>query len=211
MNPPEDFAALVHQNPLQAMALLVGSNLAAHAHVGHRGHEDQEPAGQRDVAGDARALLGDGLLGNLHQDLLAGLQQVGDDRQVRSLRRAARRSAPAALGAAATLSASAAIAALAVRGEPAASPGSRFLFLFGLELFVLAALFVEVQLDAMVEVSFLQHLAQFAGAKLRGQRLFFVIIEVVHLGLVAACMGRRVELLAFDDLFFDEALARRVR
>ena len=66
----------MHQNPLQAMTLFVRSNFAAHAHVAHRGHEDQEPAGQRDVAGDARALLGDGLLGNLHQDLLARLQQV---------------------------------------------------------------------------------------------------------------------------------------
>ena len=82
MNPPESFAALVSQNPLQAMALFVGGDLAAHAHVRHRGHEHQEPAGQRDVAGDARALLGDRLLGDLHQDLLARLQQVGDDRQV---------------------------------------------------------------------------------------------------------------------------------
>ena len=72
----------MQQNPLQAMALLVRGNLAAHAHVRHCRHEHQEAPRQRDVAGDARALLGDRLLGNLHQDLLAGLQQIGDDRQV---------------------------------------------------------------------------------------------------------------------------------
>ena len=100
-------AALVQQNPLQAMALLVGGDLAADADVGHGGHEDQEAAGQRDVAGDARALLGDGLLGDLHQDLLAGLQQVGDDGQVGGLGRAARGSAASALDATATLAAAA--------------------------------------------------------------------------------------------------------
>ncbi len=36
-------------------------------------------------AGDARALLGDGLLGDLHQNLLPGLQQVADGGQVGGL------------------------------------------------------------------------------------------------------------------------------
>ncbi len=53
----------------------------------HGRHEDQEAAGQRDVAGDARALLGDGLLRDLYQDLLPLLQQVADDGQVGNLGR----------------------------------------------------------------------------------------------------------------------------
>ncbi len=57
----------------------------------NRRHENQKAPRQRDVAGDARALLGDGLLGNLHQDLLPRLQQIGNDRQVRGLRRTPRR------------------------------------------------------------------------------------------------------------------------
>ena len=36
-------------------------------------------------AGDARALLGDGLLGDLHQNLLPGLEQVADGGQVGGL------------------------------------------------------------------------------------------------------------------------------
>ena len=48
----------------------------------HRRHVDQEAAGQRDVTGDARALLADRFLGNLHQNLLAFFQQVGDQRHV---------------------------------------------------------------------------------------------------------------------------------
>ena len=40
------FAALVGKNPLQALALFVGSDLAADADVRDRRHEDQEAAGQ---------------------------------------------------------------------------------------------------------------------------------------------------------------------
>src|SRR2546422_1927677 len=47
-----------------------------------RGHVHQEAARQRDVAGNARALLANGLFGDLHQDLLAFLEQVGDERNV---------------------------------------------------------------------------------------------------------------------------------
>ena len=78
-------AALMGQNPLQPLALFVGCNLAAHAHVRDRRHEDKEPPRQSNVAGDARALLGDRLLGNLHQDFLPRLQQIGNDRQIRGL------------------------------------------------------------------------------------------------------------------------------
>ena len=57
----------------------------------------------------------------------------------------------------------------------------------------------------------LQHLAQFAGANLRVQRLlFFVVVQVVLVGLVVVMM-RSVELLAFDHLFFHQAAAGRKR
>ena len=49
----------------------------------------QETARQGDVRGDARTLLGDGLLGDLNKNFLAGLQQVRDDWQIRGLRCAA--------------------------------------------------------------------------------------------------------------------------
>ncbi len=66
-------------------------------------HEDEEAAGERDVAGDARALLGDGLLGDLHEDFLARLEQVADGGQVHGLGRGAVGSATlAAAGAAST-------------------------------------------------------------------------------------------------------------
>src|SRR5713226_5565196 len=45
----------------------------------NRGHVDQEAAGQRDVAGDARALFAERLLGNLDDDVLAGLQHLGNE------------------------------------------------------------------------------------------------------------------------------------
>jgi hypothetical protein len=48
---------------------------------------------------------------------------------------------------------------------------------------LLAVLVVEVQLDAVVEVRFLQHLAQVAGANLRRQRLLFVVFQIVLVGL----------------------------
>src|SRR5579864_2090375 len=68
----------------------------------HRRHVDQEAPRQRDVAGDARAFLADGFLGDLHQDLLAFLEQVADERDRRIL--------------AATETATASTAALAVAG-----------------------------------------------------------------------------------------------
>ncbi len=72
--------ALAGNDALQALALFVGVDLARDADMIDRRHVDQEAARQRDVAGDARALLADGLLGNLDQDFLAFLQQIGDQR-----------------------------------------------------------------------------------------------------------------------------------
>src|SRR5207244_6991704 len=50
-----------------------------------RRHVDQETTGERDVAGDAGALLPYGLFGNLDQNFLAFLQQVADQRNIRLL------------------------------------------------------------------------------------------------------------------------------
>ncbi len=66
----------------EATALGVGLDLAGDAGVVDGGHEDQEAAGKGDVRGDAGALLGDGLLGDLAEEFLAGLEQLGDGGQV---------------------------------------------------------------------------------------------------------------------------------
>ena len=129
---PDDESALrvtlfADQNALQALPLLVGLDLAADADVADRGHKDQETPRKRDVAGDARALLGDGLLGDLNQNLLARLEQVADDGQVGCLRRAPRGSA-AALARGRARSAGSPVSASAVSGAsisaPVASPAT---------------------------------------------------------------------------------------
>ena len=86
MKPPGDAGAVDLQDALQAQALFVAGDLARDAHVLERRHVDHVAAGQRDVRSDARALLAERLLGDLDDDLLAFLQQVGDGRQRRSLR-----------------------------------------------------------------------------------------------------------------------------
>ncbi len=70
--------ALAVDDPFQPLALFVRSNLPRHARVIHRGHIHKEPSRQRDVAGDACALLADRLLGNLHQYFLSFFQDVAD-------------------------------------------------------------------------------------------------------------------------------------
>ena len=55
-------------------------DFARHAHVFERRHVDHVASRQRDVRGDARALLAQRLLGDLNDDLLAFLQQIGDGR-----------------------------------------------------------------------------------------------------------------------------------
>ena len=186
-------AALVDQNPLEALALFVGRDLAADADVGDGGHEDQEAAGQGDVRGDARALLGDGLLGDLDQNLLAGLEQVADDGQIGGLHGAARGAAALALAglrprrasASAATAAATAIAALRVL-EPAPAAGwpsgcfGFFVLVFVVEASSSPLLSSKFNWMLVVEVRLLQHLAQVAGANLRGQRLlFFVIVQIV--------------------------------
>jgi hypothetical protein len=215
------FAALTDENPLEALALLIGGDFAADADVRDGGHEDQEAAGQGDVRGDAGALFGDGLLGDLNQNLLAWLQEVGDDGQVGGLRGAARGTATARVlagralrAAAGTATATATIAALlslAFAGCGLAFGGG----FFGVVLFILivavvfAVLAVEVQLDAVVKVGFLEQFAQVAGAHLDGEGFFLIVFEVVLVGLGVMVM-RRVELLFFDDLFFNVSAAGSV-
>src|ERR1019366_8567462 len=69
------------QNPFQAEPFFVARNLARDADVVHRGHVHQEAARQGDVRGDARALLPQRLLGDLHDDFLPFLEQIADGRQ----------------------------------------------------------------------------------------------------------------------------------
>src|SRR5262245_30808525 len=65
-------------DPLEALALFIGRDLAGHAYVIDGWHVDQIAAGERDVRCDTRALLSKRLLGNLHQDLLTFAKQVGN-------------------------------------------------------------------------------------------------------------------------------------
>src|ERR1017187_297144 len=161
-------AALAGENPLEALTLLIGGDLAADAHMRNGGHEDEEASGQSDVAGDAGALFGDGLFGDLDQDFLARLQKITDDGQVRSLRGAARRTTAVALTlttgpATSTTAAAPAIALRAGRaGRLAIGDNWLFAFFFAVFLFFFAVLLVEVELDAVIEVRFLQHFTQFA-------------------------------------------------
>src|ERR1019366_2460249 len=69
------------QNPFQAESLFVARNLARNTDVVHRGHVHQEAARQRDVRSDARTLLPQRLLGDLHDDFLPFLEQIADGRQ----------------------------------------------------------------------------------------------------------------------------------
>src|SRR5437879_10522691 len=48
----------------------------------HGRHEDQETAGQGDVASDACAFFPDRLLGDLYQDFLALFEKIGDQGKV---------------------------------------------------------------------------------------------------------------------------------
>src|SRR5579885_3105199 len=64
----------------KAHALLVGLDLARDADVFNRRHVNEEATGQRDVRGDARALLRDRFLRYLDDDLLAFAQEVCDRR-----------------------------------------------------------------------------------------------------------------------------------
>ncbi len=82
----------------QSRSLAVGIDFARDAEMFDGRHVNQITARERDVRSNARALLGDRLFGNLHQNLLAFAQEVGD----RRLRALAPRGAAATAGRSAT-------------------------------------------------------------------------------------------------------------
>ena len=67
-----------HQAP-QARAVFRRADAARDADVIDRGHVDEEAAGQRDVARDARAFFAKRFFCNLYNDFLAGLQHFGNE------------------------------------------------------------------------------------------------------------------------------------
>ena len=73
----------------QARAVFGGADAPRHADVIHRRHVDQIAAGQRDVAGDARAFFAQRFLGDLNDDFLARLQHFGNQLGTLVLLRAA--------------------------------------------------------------------------------------------------------------------------
>ena len=80
---PDDPAARVGGNQLrdhlaQLGALLAGFDFAGDSNLGGERHVDQEPAGERDLRGDARSLGADGFLDDLDEFGLTALQLVGD-------------------------------------------------------------------------------------------------------------------------------------
>ena len=99
----------------QARALFGGSNLARNACVMQRRHVNQITPGKRDMAGDARALLAERLLGDLHDDFLALLQHFGNQLRTARLRALPVPALAVARAASAIVAASAAIAASATR------------------------------------------------------------------------------------------------
>ncbi len=133
--PTAGVALFAEQDFFQAAAFAIGLDLARDPGVVDRGHEHQETAGKRDVRGDAGALLGDGLLGNLDKNLLAGLEQIADGGQIDGLHgvasvAAAVAAVPAIAGSVATASPAIAPAipasAFAIRiAVEAAAPGLR--------------------------------------------------------------------------------------
>ena len=87
MTPPESLGRMFLHHLAQPGPFSRALDLAADAHLGGIRHEDQEPAGQRNLAGDARALGADGFLGDLDEHRLAALQQVLDGGQLRAAAR----------------------------------------------------------------------------------------------------------------------------
>src|ERR1019366_1742693 len=69
----------------QAAAFAVRLDLARDSGVVDGRHEDQEAAGKRNVRGDARALLGDGLFGDLDENFLSWLEQIADGGKISGL------------------------------------------------------------------------------------------------------------------------------
>ena len=86
MKPPGEVALGFGHEVAQARAFFGGSDAARHADVIDRGHVDEEAAGQRDVAGDARALFAERLFCDLDDDFLARLQHFRNQLRAARLR-----------------------------------------------------------------------------------------------------------------------------
>jgi hypothetical protein len=213
IKPPLTVPFLADQDALETLALLVGGDLTRHADMVHRRHEDQEAARERDVAGDARTLLGNRLLGNLHQDFLPLLQQLTDDRQVAGLG-----VLPASIVAAAAIVAPpSASTALIVAWPASRLPGHcgylpffRFRFLDSLGKGVLQLIFRllllnreagSIAIDALLDMGVAHHFADLAACRnFLVERLLFQLLQVVVFAL--DIKRRKVVLLFVRDLFF---------
>src|SRR5208282_2622453 len=77
--------ALALDNALQPLPFFLRRNLARHAGVIYRRHEDQKASRQRNVTGDTRAFLRNRLLGDLDQHFLPFFEQFADLRHYRVL------------------------------------------------------------------------------------------------------------------------------
>src|ERR1043165_2490327 len=76
------------EHVLEAQPLVLALDAPRDTDVVDGGHVDEEAPRQRDVAGDARALAGDGVFRDLHDDLLPLAKEIGDRRlTARLLRR----------------------------------------------------------------------------------------------------------------------------
>ena len=84
MTPPEFFGQDRFDLRAQSLPRLALADLPAHAHALGERHVDEEPAGQRDLRGDARSLRGDRLLGDLNDQVLAALENILDRRRLRA-------------------------------------------------------------------------------------------------------------------------------
>ncbi len=84
-----------------------------------------------------------------------------------------------------------------------------FLFIFAVEsviAFFVAVLVIEIQLNFVIKVCFLEHLAEFARANLCLKRFLFIFIEVMFFRLVKMVM-RSFEFLTFNDFLFNQSAA----
>ncbi len=74
------------QNALQALALFFARDFARNAQVRDARHEDHIAARQGNMRSDARALLPERLLGDLNDNFLSRLQQLGNGRHCAAVR-----------------------------------------------------------------------------------------------------------------------------
>ena len=71
-------AARFANEPAETRTIFRAVNFPRDADVVNRRHVDEEAARESDVAGDTRALLAEGFLGDLDDDFLTGFQHFGN-------------------------------------------------------------------------------------------------------------------------------------